>query len=724
MIRRLELNNWKKHNHLTLNFTNGLNGITGPNWAGKSSILYAILYCLGGSSVVPGSKLISKGMNSGFKQIMEFTAKGEVYAVKRTKTGAKLYHEESLIADGTTPVNDKIEELLGMSLKRFKQLRYAEQKKTASILTVGATELHKILEDLTGVEDINVVLSKLGTAVPLLTGELAGLAVDQDEVTEMKRQQTYLTDRQAGLQNTAASLKGDIALATKVMKDDQATLGVLVDAAEKIERADQAVLFASSRKAKADQALASANLALSGLEEPEAAGPLRDLVTKYTQELTLHRGIHKSVVAAEQAKASNVALNPNESKQKRVLRATTLLAGLKNPPVTELAAARELCATLKAKTDHLSEEVEALDTSIANAVCRACKRPFEGSDLAKAQAERAEASAAADESAAAWVASQSARRELALQAEEYLSAEADFNTATKALESWFAEAERIDNLLADLLAEQAKLGDRDELEHCLEEAETKVTKLMERSTAWARMTASLSFATSAVIEEEANLTKADLQRTALGETPDPEQVQRLMRSVQDAQRQLTHAAATLEQESADLTVVIRDLARVEGTLEDRALREERAKGVTTTLRTHKNLQKFLRDNRDRFLQEQWNSFMVNASTFSSAVTGGDIQEVIRFENGQFGFREDDAEEMTLKEASGAQESIMGLGVQQAMAMAAHCGLDLVLMDEPTADMTDEVSMASLNMLAADGRQIIMVSHNRLDTSCFNNLIEL
>ena len=80
--------------------------------------------------------------------------------------------------------------------------------------------------------------------------------------------------------------------------------------------------------------------------------------------------------------------------------------------------------------------------------------------------------------------------------------------------------------------------------------------------------------------------------------------------------------------------------------------------------------------------------------------------------------------MGMKDASGAQEAIMGLSVQMALAQAAQCPLDILLVDEPTADMDAEHSMAVSALLSTKGSQIIAVSHREMDASLCNNVINL
>jgi len=145
--------------------------------------------------------------------------------------------------------------------------------------------------------------------------------------------------------------------------------------------------------------------------------------------------------------------------------------------------------------------------------------------------------------------------------------------------------------------------------------------------------------------------------------------------------------------------------------------------LSKKLNTAKELNKYLRDNRDRYTGEVWDFFLGSASTFVSDCTNGAITEIQRTESGQFQFVEDD-EVMGIKDASGAQEAIMGLSVQMALAQAAQCPLDILLVDEPTADMDAEHSMAVAGMLSTKGHQVIAISHREMDASLCNNVILL
>jgi DNA repair exonuclease SbcCD ATPase subunit len=163
MYKRLRTKNFKLHADAEFFFTQGLNLIIGPNYRGKSTLLRAIAFALFGTSVLPGKKenIQTRGSNGKVSVELDFVSPvdGETYMVERTLNDATLSHADGLVATGITNVNRKIEQLLGMSAKRWAQLGYARQKLTDHIVTsMGSTEVNKIIEELGGIDLVNSVL--------------------------------------------------------------------------------------------------------------------------------------------------------------------------------------------------------------------------------------------------------------------------------------------------------------------------------------------------------------------------------------------------------------------------------------------------------------------------------------------------------------------------------------------------------------------------------------
>lgn len=56
--------------------------------------------------------------------------------------------------------------------------------------------------------------------------------------------------------------------------------------------------------------------------------------------------------------------------------------------------------------------------------------------------------------------------------------------------------------------------------------------------------------------------------------------------------------------------------------------------------------------------------------------------------------------------------------------AAPCHLNTVLLDEPTADMDPDCSLATMVAMKALGAQVIFVSHHQTDNTLCDNAITL
>ena len=114
-LASLHLQGFKSHVNTSVEFTPGLNVITGPNAKGKSNLLRALLFCLGGTSHVPGgSKTLVN--NRCVKVCVTATFVGESdVEICRTKSTATVKVNGELVAKGTSPVNKYIEtHILGM----------------------------------------------------------------------------------------------------------------------------------------------------------------------------------------------------------------------------------------------------------------------------------------------------------------------------------------------------------------------------------------------------------------------------------------------------------------------------------------------------------------------------------------------------------------------------------------------------------------------------------
>ncbi len=113
MLISLKLQNFKKHENLTITFTEGLNVIRGLNENGKSTVVQAIAYALYGARALPLSldETVTWGKPAySLKVELCFQHNNQMYTLTRSKSGAELVGE-SVKSSGQTEVTAFVERL-------------------------------------------------------------------------------------------------------------------------------------------------------------------------------------------------------------------------------------------------------------------------------------------------------------------------------------------------------------------------------------------------------------------------------------------------------------------------------------------------------------------------------------------------------------------------------------------------------------------------------------
>lgn len=736
MLKKLSLRNFKKHTALDVDFTPGVNGIFGPNYRGKSTILHGIMFCLGGATALPrGMSVETDGATGKFKQMLQFEAAGVDYLVVRSKTEAKLYKghaedKESLLAAGNTAVNARIEAILGVDLKTFKSLRYAEQKKTDSILTLGVAKLHAIVDKITGVDDVNQAITKL-------TGIQQAQAAVVDSLPEVDL--TYLEGDVAQLAVGLDRLEEDLTAAN----EDAGRAATIRETAQRtheraqaeVRRLEGEISAAKSARAEWDTAEAQLLTATELLESAQLGLPEKtdDIPDDDSASLAAVRdGLEEERRKAASVSSARFTLTADLAKLENSAKAReeALAEAIKQVPADyrpeDVAAASEAMLEAQKARVEAAQRVKSLREAVEAGKCSSCGRAFDDcADSVELQAaelveaEQANAKAEADLAACRGVATAVTALKTAWE-----KAEQAVNLAVakqqEVNESIEATRRRLDGLAVvrddeSIASELAEVSDRLHKRLSYENALKAAEKAVDKAKAHLdRMAAALN-ALPAPVQDltalQADLEVATLTLGAAARDMDEINVvydkcrsekEQLQVKVAEARGRLQRAEDALSRAMAD------DLKRRE------------AMGL---LATAKALLKFLRDNRDRYVAGTWDRFSAVASQFCSACTEGAIEAISRDADGDFSYVED-GKRRSIEDASGAQKAVMGLAVQFALATSAPCPLDIIIVDEPTADMDPERSLATTMMLSTAGSQVIMISHSQMDNSVCENTIAL
>lgn len=712
MITNLCLRNFKKHEALDVQFTDGLNLITGPNWAGKTTVLHGIMFALGGASQVPGAPA-RRGTNTGFLVSMDFFVGQQLHTVERKKTSANLYCGKELIASGTSPVNAKIEELLGMPMRRFRQLRYAEQKETHALLTLGATELHKILDEITKAEDVTRAIDRLREVISAETARVEMIPEEDPSLIRVEADdaERWVADASAALARHGADLAEAEA--------EQGQLSSFLSRAR--QRRDQ--FHALERK----RAALAAEISTLSSEESRRAIDLQALgeppleVWIAQQEAELDK-LEREEKAYEKAMASAQHVRAEISRLRTLVSQRTAEVGPLEQALEDAQAAYDAAQHAELKARHetavresvrLDEALKGAKEAVKNSTCATCKRPFKKAEIAGletalqyAQTQATAAKQVVDELSATLTGLSRAESAVA-------KAKAALDSVTTRVTETNRELARVEAGAPAPIAER-DFSDTPRLRRELTEARGQIKEYARAASSLARLRTDLAEAQGRLQEAEAASEQLEYDPQALGDADAREKV--LREKIASLRVDVAEAQGTVEV----FTLRARSLREVLASTEARQALRAKALARGTAAKT---LQKFLRDSRDRYAGQVWACFMAAASDFVSTCTDGQIDEIRRTEDGKFTYLED-GHEMQVKEASGAQAAIMGLSVQMALAESAGCPIDVLLIDEPTADMSPENSMATSAMLASLGKQIITISHSPYDSSVCSNQIVL
>lgn len=718
MIKRLKLKNFKKHAELDITLTDGLNGVFGGNYRGKSTILHGILFCLGGASAVPGTNLQRNGTNTGFKQEMWLTIGGKDYYIVRTKTQARLFlgegEEGELIAAGTSPVNEEVSNLIGMSMKRFQQLRYASQKKTDAMLTLGAGELHKIIEELSGADKIDSALGKLKDMVTFETGKIEGMCeVDEKAIeaeascTEVKlvdlgQEEATLSKRCSLLNDELYQTQKQVAEVEKVVKENE-RLQRLIDREEWELRQCEKQLAELLEQRESIRVWDESEVDSITAETNRLSGVLQQLQNAGSEVQDTARVLDRAEKSLKEESEIEMYI-PSFDPDK-------------------LSEAEETYSTCQGRSDDLKGQVEDLRNAIDGGACKSCGRPYEGIDVPSLTDRLKSVQGLLNGSLEELADAHNQVKRLAADEKEYDRAHAACAAHDRSIERLRKVQEEA--TLAACKAETNYLslckehGDPEEVKAAYDRVRDQyqsyvsdTKELNKILTSQESIEAEFKYATGKLKTLKADLLEVD---GSVLEALRPK-LSSISEDLTNIRVKLAEVRGELNQEDARLVMLTHKLENARKS--NAMIHAAKAK-----LNGCKALQKYLRENRDRYMSDVWAGFMAQASEFASACTGGAIEGLVRTEDGRFRFIENGFD-MEVKAASGAQSSIMGLGVQMALADATACPMDVILVDEPTADMDPEHSMATAAMLAANGRQVICVSHSQMDSSVCNNVITI
>lgn len=722
-LHHIELHHFKKHSDLSVNFGDGLTGITGSNFAGKSTLLKGILFSLFGVSATghKSERLTTRGSSDTTKVTAEITlpVHGKV-KIERTLKGAKAWSEDgTLLANGTTPVTKLVEEAYGMAAADLQLLLYSKQGQSQALLEFGAAALQQTVERLAKSELVDKVLDRISQDVSKLSGELDGLG-DPGDIHELKRQLEHWTLQVSGQEASLDDLKTALLKAREEDKSLRARYEAAVDQSIRRQKFESTIESCTQKIEQTACEVMEISTTLQGL--PEDIEQNLELESSNMDSLQITWTTRRS-----RADSVDGCLARVESWGQAVEKYEAELA--QSLEVFErLSKAEEVLTRLQESDTLATSQLNAAGTAVSQAkdavdkgVCRECKRPFSEEEQQQAN-QRLEAALQEYQTAhSVWQKWQDPLKEAGAEAaalrEAYKPGCAELlQNAKSALEEAKAE---LGTSLSGFESIAALKAAAEESREQMEATKLRWTELSKASERKRGLIASRDS-----LEEKVQAYRREYQhaKESLASLAEAEDLAGLRESLSTNATSLDSLTAVETRVTEELFQAKTALSFVMKAHKDCEQIGVRKLSLESQISCRKRLQTWLRKSRAELMSELWDGMLNYASHLISVTTSNELSRVYR-QDGELTVDER-GEAVPVSELSGFQRSLVGLALRVAMSRVFYGGDHMLLLDEPTADANDENAARVAGMLQGLGTQVIFVSHREGDSVNAGNIIRL
>ena len=735
-LLKLVTKNFKKLGNFSADFTDGLNVIVGENAQGKSTLLQAIEAALFGVTVVPGKKEnIPTWGQTKFSLTLTFTnhvaASPEddwYYCLTSTGSTAKLEKigpgEETLLANGNTPVTKYIEELFGLTAKDFNLFVQSKQGETSGVLTFGATALNQKVEEFAGVSLIDDVAKRANELAAEQRAVISANEVDAEDLRVAQEDMKSATDRLATAETALSDAESALAAVrpmTLVLPDPSSQrLTELRRAADKhdaqlaaakseLALKGQAVTLAEQLVIAAGNEVDVEDLEAQRKQVKSSAAALRRTVSSLNSELASAASFRKALEAASKAfAAAKASFSPE----------------LLDRATAAAQEAQELVKSASAQIAVIGTRIKDMQSLQAGATCPTCNSKLSDHDPEALAAEIAQLQAqlkshhadkaSADEMAKAEgsiIAAQTKAHDEMLRADaQEKKAAAEVAAIRPDIEADLESAgEQLAKADAELASLEAKLATAEEANDTVRAARRRLAKAeveLEEVEGLVRDLEALQLPKPTDVEIDA---------AAQAEAAYRHEQQEYARAKSLAESAVTMARAEVRSARDVLSYAEADLKRLQECA-------ERVAAASLLADKAGRLSRFLRDRRQNYLQQIWQAVMGTASRQVATASRGLITRISN-EGGEFTFEEDGVL-APIASASGAQKAFIGSAVRIGLARTLYGRDSLLIFDEPTESMSERNASGLAASLAGSANQLLLITHREQDQGLAANIIQV
>ncbi len=714
-FKAMKLTNFGRHENLDVEFSSTLTVLKGPNGSGKSTVLQGIFFALFGVSAVDGTAKDIPNVNAkDCEVVLRVQIGSETYSIGRTLKDAGVYRMDGeLLASGHTSVNGWIVDKLGVTQKQFLSLAYSPQTETAAIMSIGAAELNRMVERLSGADFIGRVESKAGHI-----GTSVAIRLDVTEKPESVEELEMSIGVQSELRATLETALQEATAKHESAVEEYEKHAATLEEARKNARARKDLTEIKLLAEKtADRAQGRIDALAATAAEPCLDNDEIERM-KARKAALLKEATDTEVECAE----FNRLTERLQSARKRLEECPDYEA-LAFAIQPDLDAARNQLTVLVADKanalgarDRAKREYMDADKSDKSGVCGTCLRPYEGHDK----------QAAEDRLQAAHTALR--------------DAEIAYDTAYTAL----ATATTVKDKLQSRMPTEIELRKRHTLKEAVHELELAVkntpfptdidTGLLrkEADEIGGKLLAERRHA-DAVAEAKQGLRKAqeDIEKSAetiatanarLSQIPEvdlnaeTQKSSELQHAIHVAMTAINDARRDKRDVDTEISALEQRAAKARALTEERAMLERRAASFN-------GLSKYLRSNRATFMSELWDQLMLLTSTFVSEVTDGRIEQIGRTDSGDFYYVER-GQRSAYARLAGGFKAIAGVGMRLALASLLPGGVSVLVLDEPSSELADDMAASLAGALRGQDRQIVLVTHRTGEEFAADTVLEL
>lgn len=703
-LSSVSLKNFKRHEDLTVNFTDGMTAIRGPNWAGKTTVLHAILFALGGVSAVPdGKKKIPRRNQNGKTEVVLTMSDG--FSIKRTLTAALVLDDAGqTIASSHTAVNEWVEQnVFGMDAKRAQLLFYAQQSETAALLTLGAPALNRLIEDLTEADFVEETAIKASEKARVAQAQLSAMgAASEDDIHAMAALVSDLSSEEKVVEQ---SHKEYVSAVGALQTEHQRIRAALHEAQEHNSKVRTRTLQVNEQASWLTQKQ-EVDSQLEGLVEQDVAA-LASALAEVKESLSVTAEVSRDLARLTKVIGEDAEwLKANDTVSKKDLGKLQ-----KACETAEAAATNATVAWEEAKqaTKKCHDALKQAEQDLLAAKCSACGRAFDDSHVATADKEIAKLRKAL----AKAVESQDALHPEVLCTQE----------ALKTAKAKLPEAVLLAAIEIKRQALQKNEAELDELRAWCEEnfgnkTIDEVTQQYRHDQTLAEIAWSNARTSNAsrnqLIDRNLHITrKLDAIAKVLATLPEGDEVDAAPLIVQESEAlQAARQASQDLQESTQALAQVRSQLKAAVVARDRALeQQQRRRELEFVAERYGGLAKWLRTSKAAFLGEIWDGILAIAGEFVSQATEGYATALGRSDDGDFSVVED-GEEGPMVGASGGMKSICATGLRIGLDSLLPQGMGFMLLDEPSSELDESKAASMAGALRAQNRQVILVTHRQ------------